>query len=75
MIDWKSLLTVGIVSVCTTALFALLLALSIRLLAPSKGTTQARPHKGATTAMGWFLLALIGIMLAIAIWLVIPHFD
>lgn len=75
MIDWASLPIVGAVSVGATALFALLLALSIRLRYPSRGAANPNHPGRASMLTGWALLAVLGVVIVIGIWLMIPHFD
>lgn len=74
MIDWLSLLVVAVVSVCATALFALLLSLAIRLLAAARATADAN-IRGPATIGAWIVLGLIGVMVLFAVYLIIPQFH
>lgn len=69
-----ALLSVGVVSVTASALFALLLAFSIRFRYPSKGTGN-QGNSAAAMVAGWVLLVLIGMLIATGLWLIIPHFG
>lgn len=74
-IAWMALLVVGIVSVVSTAVFALLLALSVRLMYPHRGAPKSAQVSAAATRTGWALLVLIGLLIALGIWLIVPHFH
>lgn len=74
MIDWVSLIFVAVVSVGATAVFALLLSLAIRLLWVARAAADGRPN-GAAMVGGWVLLGLIGVMVLLALYLIIPQFH
>lgn len=73
MIDWVSLIIVAVVSIGVTALFALLLSLAIRLLSVSRTAPGGRSTGPAVG--GWVLLGLIGGMVLVALYLIIPQFH
>jgi hypothetical protein len=74
MIDWLSLLIVAVVSVGVTALFALLLSTAIRLLSVARAADDSRAAMPPTVG-AWVLLGLIGVMLLIGLYLIIPQFH
>ena len=75
MIDWMSLLIVAIVSIAVTALFALLLSFSIRLLSRARVAVTEGRRPGVARVGGWALLILIGLMILFALYLIIPQFH
>ena len=74
MIDWVSLIIVAVVSVGVTALFALLLSVAIRLLSVARTTPDDRSSSPAAIG-GWALLGLIGVMILLGLYLIIPQFH
>lgn len=74
-VDWMALLTVGIVAVAATAIFASVLALSIRLRYPRRGTPKTAENSRPAILAGRALLVVIGAMIAVGLWLIIPHFS
>jgi len=74
MIDWISLLVVAVVSVCATALFALLLSVAIRMLSTARAAADG-DARGPGVVGAWILLGLIGVMVAFALYLIIPQFH
>ncbi|QDP94986.1 hypothetical protein FOE78_02800 [Microlunatus elymi] len=75
MIDWLSLLIVAVVSIATTAVFALLLAFAIRLLSDARLAGEEGRRSGPASVGGWTLLILIGMMIAFGLYLIIPQFH
>lgn len=73
-IDWMALLTVAVVAVVATALFTFVLALSIRLRHPRRGTPKSAQNPATAILAGRALLVVIGVMILIGLWLIIPHF-
>lgn len=74
MIDWVSLIIVAVISVGATALFAVLLSTAIRLLSIARTTPEGESNTSATVG-GWILLCLIGVMILLALYLIIPQFH
>jgi hypothetical protein len=74
-IDWVSLIIVAVVSIGSTALFAGLLSVSIRLLSAARVAAQEGRTSVAARAGGWILLALIGVMIIFSLYLIIPQFH
>ncbi|QGN34114.1 hypothetical protein [Microlunatus sp. Gsoil 973] len=74
MIDWVSLIIVGVVSIGVTALFAVLLSVGIRLLSVARAAADSRAAMPATVG-AWVLLGLIGVMLLLGLYLIIPQFH
>jgi len=74
MIDWVSLIVVAVVSIAATALFALLLAGAIRLLAAAR-TAGDGVARGPAAIGAWVLLGLIGLLILFALYLIIPQFH
>jgi hypothetical protein len=72
-VDWLAVLVVAVVSVAATALIALLLALSIRLLLPSRGVTHPAQSSTVARATGWALLGVLGVVILTGLWLIVPH--
>lgn len=74
MIDWFSLIIVVAVSVSVTAVFSVLLSFAIKLLSLSEATEDGRSNVGAAVG-AWVLLGLIGVMVLIGLYLIIPQFH
>lgn len=74
MIDWLSLLIVAAVSICATAMFAVLLSVAIRLLSAARASADG-DARGPAAVGAWILLGLIGLMVLFALYLIIPQFH
>lgn len=74
MIDWLSLIIVAAVSVGATALFAVLLSVGISLLSAAHATDDSPPNSTAAVG-GWIALGLIGVLILLALYLIIPQFH
>jgi hypothetical protein len=74
MIDWISLLVVAVVSICATALFAVLLSVAIRMLSVARATADGQA-RGPALIGAWILLGMIGVMVLFALYLIIPQFH
>lgn len=74
-IEWGNLLLVAAVAIGSTGLFALLLSGSIRLLAASRAAIDSGRSGTGARAGAWTLLGLIGVLLLVGLYLIVPQFH
>ena len=74
-IDWVSLLGVAIVSVVATAVFVLLLSISIRSFSGARTVAGQEEVPLRNRLLGWSALVMIAALLLLALYLIIPQFH